>query len=80
MPVPCVCLHCGASFTSYPSKIRHGEGKYCSKECRDNRPRQRYPAYAWDVRRHLSLNFPPSNAAKGSIALSDVGAPIKPPP
>jgi len=27
------CLVCGEPFTTYPSKIKLGRGKYCSKEC-----------------------------------------------
>jgi len=27
------CLICGKEFITYPSKIKFGRGKYCSKEC-----------------------------------------------
>lgn len=29
------CLVCGKEFTTYPSKIKGGRGKYCSRECSD---------------------------------------------
>lgn len=29
------CLDCGAKFVTYPSKVRLGKGKYCSKQCSD---------------------------------------------
>jgi hypothetical protein len=31
--IPCVCLNCSVTFYLYPSEIRKGEGKYCSKRC-----------------------------------------------
>ena len=27
------CKHCGKSFTTYPSRVKRGEGKYCSNKC-----------------------------------------------
>jgi hypothetical protein len=27
------CIHCSKEFKTYPSKIKIGRGKYCSKEC-----------------------------------------------
>ena len=32
--VECICEACGKKFLSYPSRIRIGKGKYCSRECR----------------------------------------------
>lgn len=31
--IPCTCLHCGKVFEVYPSRLKYGEGKYCSGEC-----------------------------------------------
>lgn len=31
--VECVCKHCGRVFTVFPSTIRRGRGKYCSRPC-----------------------------------------------
>lgn len=31
--IPCTCLHCGKSFEVFPSRVKYGEGKYCSGEC-----------------------------------------------
>jgi hypothetical protein len=28
-----VCQYCGEEFPSYPSRVKDGKGKYCSKEC-----------------------------------------------
>lgn len=33
--VKCNCLHCGKSFEVWPSRIKKGFGKYCSKPCHD---------------------------------------------
>ncbi len=30
------CLICGKEFKTYPSRIKKGQGKYCSKACADN--------------------------------------------
>ena len=27
------CKECGATFTTYPSRLKRGEGKYCSNDC-----------------------------------------------
>lgn len=29
------CLECGNDFTTYPSRIADGKGKYCSRKCSD---------------------------------------------
>ncbi len=37
--VQCVCIHCQAPFTTIPSRIREGRGRYCSKACFDTHRR-----------------------------------------
>ena len=44
MPVPCVCLTCGASFAAKPAEIRKGKGKYCSSACFHQREQLPDPA------------------------------------
>jgi hypothetical protein len=29
----CKCLTCGKGFFKYPSQIKNGSGKYCSRKC-----------------------------------------------
>lgn len=31
--IECKCLQCGNTFLAYPSEIKAGNGKYCSREC-----------------------------------------------
>ena len=31
--IECICLQCGKKFKVYPSDIKQGKGKFCSKEC-----------------------------------------------
>jgi len=31
--IKCICEYCGKEFEIYPSALKHGEGKYCSREC-----------------------------------------------
>jgi hypothetical protein len=33
MGIECVCGYCGESFTSAPSRVANGRGKYCSRAC-----------------------------------------------
>ena len=30
------CHHCGKKFTTYPSRVKRGEGRYCSNTCANN--------------------------------------------
>ena len=34
--IKCICKECGKIFYKYPSRIRLGEGKFCSKQCFSN--------------------------------------------
>lgn len=31
--IPCICEQCGAPFEAYPSAIKRGRGRYCSRLC-----------------------------------------------
>lgn len=37
MKIKVICKRCGKEFEQWPSRIKDGKGKYCSKECRKNR-------------------------------------------
>lgn len=34
MPVKCTCRNCGKTFSSLPSAVSRGRGKYCSRACK----------------------------------------------
>ena len=49
-----ICKHCGKEFTTYPSRIKIGSGKYCSRECyyngREYLKGEKNPQYKREIR------------------------------
>lgn len=41
MPIKCTCQQCGSVFERFPSVIRKGGGKYCSRHCQQLASRRR---------------------------------------
>lgn len=51
------CQHCGIEFETYPSEIKKGRGKFCSRSCATiYRNTHDNPAWSEEVRRKISEN------------------------